>query len=836
MEKLKNILLVAVVALLMPVMPAWGENWLRHPSRSGFTDRIIDTPDYTYFLELVAEYLPYSEFNQVKRGILYRYDKEGDEIRALGSKLTERLVRTVAYNPAQRYLMIGYVNGNIDILPDKGEVINIPGLKLAGAEYPKNINSIHFSPAHNRAYVATDFGFIEIDDRKGAVVRTHRLGQKVTAVTRYADRMIIGIDDAIYTAPVDVPLRMDDLKRFSTLLGIHRLYPVADRLLVWSGPDDWTARISAIFMEGGEMKIVHAIPTKINAVEQRVDGIHISTPGSDMVMDETLTARNYNRPPENYERIAGSWSGSDFWYAKGAAGMMQMRHNQDADEAGKWTVLKMLHPNAALPFVATDIVYHPTEGMLVRNAGTTPYCDSYDLWNHDLLSSYKNHTWKTRSPNILAGEGGARYFHSHPIGIVTDPLNPNHVYSGSVMHGMLRADLADPAKSLRLGRSNDWGNGSPGFIAAFDPAVSWDAAAIMSAPAFDTKGNLWVVHVNFDERDPDNNLNRGKGVELWCWPPAERLASTDGASYRAPKVTYLKDAKISAMPKVVPLTIKGYENLIFFSACSYTTEMAIMDTKGTPDDFSDDAVTMIPTVEDQDYTMVEFYHLQVIYQDPAYKRVWVGTNAGVFWFEPRELMEKGMVHRIKISRNDGTNLADYLLDNASVTEILRDPQGNLWFATMGGGLVVVSPDGGTVLRTYTVQNSGIPSNNVYALCYNPEENAMMMSSDEGLASLYLNQVSESETTAQLKCYPNPVRPDYYGYVTVEGLPQDALVKVVDVKGNLVKELDPANAGETRWDVTDMHMKRVQGGVYYVLASGGSSESSFAASAKILVVN
>ncbi len=168
--------------------------------------------------------------------------------------------------------------------------------------------------------------------------------------------------------------------------------------------------------------------------------------------------------------------------------------------------------------------------------------------------------------------------------------------------------------------------------------------------------------------------------------------------------------------------------------------------------------------------------------------------------------------------------------------ITSDPSGRKWFGTNGGGIVVTSSDGTEVLRTYTSSGSELPDDAVYGICYNPDNNSMMISTDKGLAELYLSTATSSGSKSNAVAYPNPVRPDYFGYVTIEGLADNALVKIVDAGGGLIKEVGFAAGGEARWDVTNLNSKRVPGGVYYVMASGSPDGDSFSAVAKILVVN
>lgn len=822
-----------LVVLLLSVLPMRGEYWRMHNTRGLFTDRIVDTPDYTYFLTLVEEYVPGFGSNDTKRGILYRYEKQNDETHRLGKryKLSDNLISEIAYNPEGRYLAIGYLSGNIDILYDNGKLLNITGLRDAGAEYPKKINSIHCSTAAHRIYVATDFGFIEIDDQNGTVIRTHRLG-KVSAVTRFGDKLLVGIGESLFTAPLDTPLRTELLTRILTTYGVHRFLPLGDsRMIMWSGSQTTLSKISYLqCFDGVEIREVAALDSWVRGAELMDNKVLVLNSSNQLVIDQNFVGEWITVPPGDNLKSMGCWNGADFWIADGENGFNRKKMTKDEGGNYSWTVTKLLNTSlTAFPFWATHMAYHPQYGMLVRNAGTTPYFDCLGDVNNDLLSSFKDYEWKGVSAWLTSGRT-PEFVQGYPIGTVIDPLEPQHVYSGSVLHGLLRTNLSDPKSSLRIGRENDPANGMPGFVPLLPAPDSWDIAGAISEPAFDSNGNMWVVHTNPDGKDTND------GVSLWCWTPEARLASKDAATFRAPVRGLLPNAENSYYCRIIPIMLKGYENILLYSGARYCNGVMLIDTKGTADDFSDDSYVQINTFTDQDGETVTFSNINAVYQDSAIKRVWVGTDVGVFWFEPKELMTKGMVHRIKISRNDGTNLADYLLDNTTITNIIKAPDGNLWFATCGGGLVCASGDGSRVIRSYTVANSEIPDNNVYALCYNPDTHSMMVSTDQGLASLFLNKVVSSEVNTQLKCYPNPVRPDFYGYVTVEGLPQNALVKVLDSRGNLVKELDPANAGETRWDVTDMWMKRVQSGVYYIVASGGDSESSFSASAKILVVN
>jgi hypothetical protein len=84
-------------------------------------------------------------------------------------------------------------------------------------------------------------------------------------------------------------------------------------------------------------------------------------------------------------------------------------------------------------------------------------------------------------------------------------------------------------------------------------------------------------------------------------------------------------------------------------------------------------------------------------------------------------------------------------------------------------------------------------------------------------------------------YPNPVRPDYTGWITVTGLMDNSLVKIADAAGNVFFN-GRSNGGMITWDGCDTSGQRVRTGVYFVFASESPSGSGSGAVAKILVVN
>ena len=110
------------------------------------------------------------------------------------------------------------------------------------------------------------------------------------------------------------------------------------------------------------------------------------------------------------------------------------------------------------------------------------------------------------------------------------------------------------------------------------------------------------------------------------------------------------------------------------------------------------------------------------------------------------------------------------------------------------------------------------SNNVLSLAVNRETGEVMIGTDKGLMGYDAGKANSGNKLKDkdLRIYPNPVRPDYYGDVTIEGLPAGAEIKITTTGGQVVKRAK-TNSGFYKWDVKDNSGAGVGSGVYYVLA-------------------
>ena len=215
--------------------------------------------------------------------------------------------------------------------------------------------------------------------------------------------------------------------------------------------------------------------------------------------------------------------------------------------------------------------------------------------------------------------------------------------------------------------------------------------------------------------------------------------------------------------------------------------------------------------------------------------VWVGTTNGVVSLNPSAAFSTGFaVNHIKVPRNDGTTLADYLLDGLQVNAIAVDGANRKWLGTDASGLFLVSSDGSSIIQSFNTSNSPLLSNKVYDIACDPNSNAVYVTTAGGLQEYQSDSAPSQYDFNDIHAYPNPVRPDYLGEITITGLMENSLVKIADASGNVVRQLK-STGGTATWNGRDDSGERVKSGVYYIMGSSSDSSTGKGGVCKLLIM-
>ena len=218
----------------------------------------------------------------------------------------------------------------------------------------------------------------------------------------------------------------------------------------------------------------------------------------------------------------------------------------------------------------------------------------------------------------------------------------------------------------------------------------------------------------------------------------------------------------------------------------------------------------------QDGTTYVFYGITAMAMDLEHN-IWIGTDKGLFLYDAtqQEDPEQGFT-QIKVPRNDGSNYADYLMNGVYITSIAIDGANRKWIGTDGEGIYLISADNMEQLQHFTIENSKLISNTIESIAIDNSTGRVFIGTNMGLCSY---DADATEAAVQMSkndvyAYPNPVKSDYNGLITIVGLSFDADVKILTVNGQLVAQ-GRSNGGTFTWNGRDSNGRRVASGVYMV---------------------
>jgi hypothetical protein len=225
-------------------------------------------------------------------------------------------------------------------------------------------------------------------------------------------------------------------------------------------------------------------------------------------------------------------------------------------------------------------------------------------------------------------------------------------------------------------------------------------------------------------------------------------------------------------------------------------------------------------------------HIRTLAKDKN-GEIWVGTDDGLRVFSPGQLFSSNPVNgqKIVLSADDGNN--ELLLAQTIVNDIQVDGGNRKWIATQGAGVLLVSPDGRTIIRSFNADNSPLLSDNVQCIGIDPITGEVYFGTDLGIISYQGNATEASDDFGDVIAFPNPIKPTYDGPITIKGLARNAILKITDIAGNLVYELEAAG-GTATWNGRRFDGRRPHTGVYLVFATNQDGSQSMVT--KLIFVN
>lgn len=389
----------------------------------------------------------------------------------------------------------------------------------------------------------------------------------------------------------------------------------------------------------------------------------------------------------------------------------------------------------------------------------------------------------------IAAKTGIKYVDVNSVDV--DPLDPNHVFAGA------KSGLYE----FQNGKFIKHYNSENSLITSFNNTNK--NYQLITSVKFDTDGNLWMLN----SQSPSNQS----------------------------LIEYTKDGKWVSHHKPELYNLGSLEclmqdsrGLLWFVNNHHELPSIYCYQAST------DQLNKYSSFVNEDGATLSPVFIRYVTEDKN-QDIWIGTNIGPLLLYKKDITSDTPIFtQVKVPRNDGTNYADYLLSGVDISCIAIDGSNRKWFGTNGNGIYVISNDCLTQIYHFTTNNSNLLSNNIEAIAINEQTGEVFAGTDKGLCS-YMSDASSPNnemTKDNVWAYPNPVKPDYTGLITITGLSFDADIKIVTTNGILVNQ-GRSNGGTYTWNGKDLKGQKVASGIYMVETA--TSDGSKGTVCKIAIV-
>ena len=703
---------------------------------------------------------------------LFTFNTDDNSIERLSKHtgLSDVEVSLFRYNESKKISIVIYMNTNIDIIDHQNnEITNIPDILQKSMIGKKTVNGVFFF--ENKAYLACSFGIVVIDlDKKQITDSYQNLGLngaqvEFLSLVIHDNSIFASAADGIYRASLNAP-NLSDFKFWAkTTNSLYSNQSCVFKNQVYAVIDSTVKIYDGI---GGWMNWPHSNSTKIKTLKNSNNQLIF-------VSEEQIII----------EKTDGSVIKKGFTF----------RNDAVIDARG---YLCMVDDIFGLTYERTDngnVEYYNPNGPAGKTFGKMLYHNK-KLWVtggyvNDVWSPlvYNNTKFATFSDNLWYNYSKADHPQIEPakdfIDVKKNPYT-DEIYLSSYGTGIFEV------KNDMVSNFYDDKNSTLQRLQVTDPNYN---PLLCGGMDFDIYGNLWV-----------SNFGAAK--------PLSVKSKTGWTSFSIG--TLLVGNEIGWV------TCDDYNNV--WANTLKDKGILVYNHAGTPNNPNDDTYKLLTKEAGQGALPSNTVLCMSLDQRGE---MWIGTNQGL-----AILSNPGLIFNNKNSSFDARQIIIQVGSNYEVflgKEVINcikvDPANRKWIGTRNG-VHLVSPDGYTLLKTFTISNSPLLSNNVIEIGIDEKTGEVFFGTEKGIISYVADATKGAETFNEVKIFPNPVRPEFTGDITIRGLVNNAIVKITDISGNLVYETT-ANGGTATWNGRNFSGKRASTGVYLVMSADEDGNQSYA---------
>jgi hypothetical protein len=377
--------------------------------------------------------------------------------------------------------------------------------------------------------------------------------------------------------------------------------------------------------------------------------------------------------------------------------------------------------------------------------------------------------------------------------IVVRPNNEKEVYVSSYNNGLLKIVNGEPQRLYTRNNTNANG-GTNGLESLVLPADLNYKSVRINSLAFDAQNNLWMTNALIDK---PLKVLKANG-EWMSYSFVDRTTNPKQDSY----------SKMVIDKNGTKWIASTYNGVIGFNE----NPLKLITVEGTAGNLPIDYVRSLAIDNNN--------------------QLWIGTVSGLRILSNVDsfLTEDELVSRSIIILEEG--LAQELMFEQSILDIVVDGANNKWIATANSGAFLVSSNGQETLFHFTKENSPLPSNTINDIEIDAATGEVFFATDKGMVSYAGTSTKGEENLNNVYVFPNPVRPGFEGDVNISGLIDQANIKITDIEGNLVFETT-SEGGTVLWNTSAFGSHKVASGVYMIFIS--SEDGTQTKTKKVMII-
>ena len=710
---------------------------------------------------------------------IYNIDDNSVERLSKVNGLSDIGITTVSANDSLKLILLGYENGNIDLIRNR-TITNFTAIKNSAIIGDKAIRHVQFFD--NKAFLSTGIGIIAYDVERNEVSDTYEIlptgAPSIFQTAVFNDSLFAATSEGLFKASLGT-----DLTIFSNWIqdiSIPEPFTIVNNVAADEGNLYINTRTASnpgvFFRQSGTWQQVNFTGDVIKMTESS-GGLTINTSYFINVKNQaggnSVNFFDYGTNP-NMRASQAVFEDGVLWIADTYRGLVRFEPEVGTTE--------FITPNS--PGSNSSFELEIQDGRLWVASGSPAHPGTWgNNFKMDGFYKFYEGSWENYLREELPIMGGEKMF-DNPI-VYPAPNNPDFAYVGTWYSGLFTAEGGDVL---------DHFNETNSSLEVRDEFVRPDGKGWVGVGGMrmDDQGNLWLTNGFVD--NPMSVLTPEGSWQSFGFSGAL------GTNQVLTKMIINQEGHL--------WIVRNRGGVVAYN------------TNGTIDESDDEVEVFGAGAGNGGLPVEEVYCLG----EDLDGEIWVGTADGVaVFFSPFDAFgpDPSDARQILVEQ-DG--IFQFLLEGQSVSCIVADGANRKWIGTFGSGVFLLSEDGTEEVLRFSADNSPLFSDVINDIAINQESGEVFIATEEGIISYQGDATAGELSNECLKVYPNPVRETYSGPIVIEGLMRDSDIRITDMRGNLITSL-VSNGGSAVWDGKNTNGQRVATGVYFALSSDAEGNST-----------